>query len=124
MTIASRLLKITGYMDARTRNILTSKRQTLTITLNSAGFRSAGDMVSGVNGAGLTVAKLRLVDLGGPTVVCEVVGDDAQAKLESTCSGQPWYKYAKVETLAVSFILPAEPAQTPWASQPTRERSR
>jgi hypothetical protein len=103
VTIFSRLLKITGYMDGRTREILTSKRQTLTVTLNAAGFRSAGDMLSGVSGAGLTLAKLRLIDAGGPTMVCEVVGDDAQAKLEEACAAQPWFKYAQVEVLAVSF---------------------
>ena len=103
VTIFSRLLKITGYMDARTRDILTSKRQTLTVTLNAAGFRSTGDMLTGINGAGLSVAKLRLIDMGGPTVVCEIVGDNAQQKLESACSGQPWYKYAQTETLAVSL---------------------
>ena len=104
VTIFSRLLKITGYMDARTREILTSKRQTLTVTLNAGGFRSTGDMLSSISGAGLTVAKLRLIDNGGPTVVCEVVGDDAQAKLEGAGAGQPWFKYARVEVLAVSFF--------------------
>lgn len=100
MTIFSRLLKITGYMDGRTREILTSKRQTLTVTLNAGAFRSTGDMLSSISGAGLTVAKLRLIDSEGPTVVCEVVGDDAQSKLEGACSGQPWFKYAQVEVLA------------------------
>lgn len=109
VTIFSRLLKITGYMDARTREILTSKRQTLTVTLNAAGFRSTGDMLTGINGAGLSVAKLRLIDMGGPTVVCEVVGDNAQKNLEGACSGQPWYKYAQVEALAVSSSRPAVP---------------
>ena len=92
-------------MDGRTREILTSKRQTLTVTLNAGAFRSTGDMLSSISGAGLTVAKLRLIDSEGPTVVCEVVGDDAQSKLEGACSGQPWFKYAQVEVLAVSFVF-------------------
>ena len=104
VTVFSRLLKITGYMDARTREVLTAKRQTLTLKLSANGFRSTGEMISCVNGTGLTVAKLRLIDEGGPTVVCEMVGDDAQAKLDAACSKKPWFKHAQVELLAVSFF--------------------
>ena len=98
VTIFARLLKITGYTDARTKDILMSRRQILTIVLNKEGYQLAGSLFSGVAMAGLTISKCRLIDsMGGPTVVAEVVGDNAQETLEKTCGSMSWMKYASVQ---------------------------
>ena len=47
--------------------------------------------------AGLSVSKCRLIDSNGPSVVTEVVGDNASEVLEKTCSSMSWWKYASVE---------------------------
>ncbi len=99
VTIFSRLLKITGYMDARTREVLTSQRQILTLVLDAAAYASAGAMLSGVSMAGLTISKCRLIDSNGPTVVAEVVGDAAQEVLEKTCSSSAWWSSATVTVI-------------------------
>jgi len=99
VTIFSRLLKITNYTDGRTKALLTSQRQILTVTMNSAGYQMTGSLLSGVSMAGLSVSKCRLIDSNGPTVVAEVVGDNASEVLEKTCSSMSWWKYASI-TLA------------------------
>lgn len=64
VTIFARLLKITGYTDARTKDILMSRRQILTIVLNKEGYQLAGSLFSGVAMAGLTIVSIRYHALG------------------------------------------------------------
>lgn len=97
VTIFARILKITGYTDQRTKEILTSKRQILTITMNAAGYELAGSLFSGVAMAGLAISKCRLIDSNGPTIVTEIVGDNASEVMEKTCSSMSWWKYATVD---------------------------
>ena len=97
VTIFARILKITGYTDQRTKQVLTSKRQVLTITMNSAGYELTGSLFSGVAMAGLSVSKCRLIDSNGPTVITEIVGNHAAEIMEKTCSSMSWWKYATVE---------------------------
>ena len=49
VTIFARILKITGYTDSRTKEILTSKRQILTVTMNSHGYELVGSLFSGIS---------------------------------------------------------------------------
>jgi hypothetical protein len=98
VTIFARLLKITGYTDQRTKEILMSRRQILTVVLNKEGYQLAGSLFSGVAMAGLTISKCRLIDsMGGPTVVAEIVGDNAAETLEKTCGSMSWIKYSSVQ---------------------------
>jgi nucleoside-diphosphate kinase len=102
VTIFARILKITGYTDQRTKEILTSKRQILTITMNAAGYELAGSLFSGVAMAGLAISKCRLIDSNGPTIVTEIVGDNASEVMEKTCSSMSWWKYATVDLASQS----------------------
>ena len=97
VSVFSRLLKINRYTDSRTANLLTAKRQILTITMNSTGYQMVGSLLSGVAMSGLAISKCRLIDSNGPTVVAEIVGDNASEVLEKTCSSMSWWKYASIQ---------------------------
>ena len=56
-----------------------------------------GSLLSGVAMSGLAISKCRLIDSNGPTVVAEIVGDNASEVLEKTCSSMSWWKYASIQ---------------------------
>ena len=65
--------------------------------MNAAGYELAGSLFSGVAMAGLAISKCRLIDSNGPTIVTEIVGDNASEVMEKTCSSMSWWKYATVD---------------------------
>jgi nucleoside-diphosphate kinase len=83
VTIHARQMKLTSYLDERTRNAIEGTRESFSALTAPQAFPRLGSILSAIEGAGLVVTKLRLVNDGGPVVALQVVGKGAAAKWES-----------------------------------------
>jgi len=89
VTIHARQMKLTSFLDERTRNAIEGTRYNISAVTAPQAFPRLGAILSAIEGAGLVVTKLRLVNDGGPVVALQVVGKGAAAKWESVASSLP-----------------------------------
>jgi len=78
VTIYGRQLKVTGYCDERTRTELEALHSGVCFVTAPQVFRQFGALLGRLEGAGLRVARLRLVNEGGPSFAVQLTGEDAE----------------------------------------------
>jgi len=96
VTIQARQMKLTSYLDERTRNAIESMRETFSALTSPRAFPRLGSILSAIEGAGLVMTKLRLVNDGGPVVALQCVGKGAAAKWEAATAAVPEGDLARV----------------------------
>lgn len=89
VTIFSRQMKLTGYLDEHTRSALETSRDSFSLLTSPEAFPRLGSVLSALEGAGLAVSRLRLVNDNGPVVVAQVTGKGAASKWESVAGELP-----------------------------------
>lgn len=80
LTLHGRQLKVVGFLDERTKQALELNRERLLLATVPSRFYELGKVLACLEGLGLTLARLRLVNDAGPVVAMEAVGADAALK--------------------------------------------
>jgi len=83
VTIYARQCLVKSYGDANTAAKLGGLRTVASFKVSPAGFNQAGQVLSIIEGAGLRITRLRLVNDAGPLMAVEVTGDSAEERLLS-----------------------------------------
>lgn len=86
VTIYARQCLIKSYGDANTAAKLGSLRSAATLKITPLGFAQSGQILSIIEGTGLRISQLRLVNDGGPVMAVEVCGDSAEERCLSACN--------------------------------------
>eukprot|EP00932_Pfiesteria_piscicida_P016249 SRR837773.3184.p2 GENE.SRR837773.3184~~SRR837773.3184.p2 ORF type:complete len:321 (+),score=113.15 SRR837773.3184:142-963(+) len=99
VTIHARQLKVVSYKDARTEQALGKLHEGLSILTVPSMFLQVGQLLERLEGAGLRLARFRLVNDGGPVFAMNFSGEDSegkwrsiQASLEPGCVQQVSYE--------------------------------
>jgi len=83
VTVMTRTLKVRGYADSSTEKALSVLHEGLCLCTTPAGFKQAGSILDGLANVGLRLAKLRIVNRGGPCLAIKASGDDADSRWDS-----------------------------------------
>lgn len=89
ITVFARQMKLNSYVDEHTRNSLEAVRNCLSLLTTPEAFSKVGAIISSIEGAGLAISKLRLVNNGGPAVALQVVGQGAERKWNEASALMP-----------------------------------
>lgn len=89
VTLHGRQLKIRGYLDERTKQALEVNRESFVLLTAPDVFYQLGKIVSCLEGLGLTISRLRLVNDNGPVVAIQVMGADAEFKWDDAQNAIP-----------------------------------
>lgn len=89
ITLHGRQLKIIDYSDERTRIEFEANRDCLVLVTAPDAFYQLGKIIACLEGLGLTVSRLRLVNENGPVTAMQVMGSDAEMKWETARNTMP-----------------------------------
>jgi len=89
VTLHGRQLKIRGYLNEHTKEALEVNRESFVLLTNPEVFYELGKVVTCLEGLGLTISRLRLVNDNGPVVAIQVMGADAEFKWDTAQSTIP-----------------------------------
>lgn len=89
VTIHSRQLKITTYNDERTKATLGELHDIVTLATAPSFFPHVGDLLSRLDGIGLRLTRLRIVNNSGPVLVVQATGQDATGRWGSIAGQMP-----------------------------------
>jgi len=83
VTIHSRQLKVVGYKDARTEQALGVHHSGVCVLTVPSMFMQVGQLMERMETAGLRLARMRLVNCGGPVFAMQISGDNVENKWRS-----------------------------------------
>lgn len=85
ITVHARQITLKACADDNTRRLLEIARDEIALLTAPAVFLELGQILGSIEGAGLVITRLRLVNDGGPVVVLQVSAPAAERKWEAAC---------------------------------------
>lgn len=82
LNVHARQMKLKAYADEHTQLRVEGVRDCFGLRTSPAAFSDLGSILTCIEVAGLAITKLRLINLGGPTVVMQVTGTSAEGAWE------------------------------------------
>jgi nucleoside-diphosphate kinase len=108
VTIFSRQMRLSGYLDEHTRSSLGVARDCLCLLTAPEVFSHLGSLLTSVSGAGLAVTRLRLVNDNGPRVALQVTGQQAETKWNELANSLPEGCASKISDAQAQEYLDAK----------------